>query len=34
MTSIRVILGITASMDLELEQLDVKIAFLHWQFRI
>ncbi|KAM1054407.1 hypothetical protein PS2_001749 [Malus domestica] len=29
MTSIRVILGMTASMDLELEQLDVKTAFLH-----
>ncbi|KAL6191957.1 hypothetical protein ACLB2K_038346 [Fragaria x ananassa] len=29
MTSIRVILGIAASMDLEVEQLDVKTAFLH-----
>lgn len=29
MTSIRVILGMVASMDLELEQLDVKTAFLH-----
>ncbi|KAM1814362.1 hypothetical protein ACFX11_028034 [Malus domestica] len=29
MTSIRVILGMAASMDLELEQLDVKTAFLH-----
>ena len=29
MTSIRVILGLAASMDLELEQLDVKTAFLH-----
>lgn len=29
MTSIRVILGMAASMDLEVEQLDVKTAFLH-----
>ena len=29
MTSIRVALGLVASMDLELEQLDVKTAFLH-----
>ena len=29
MTSIRVILGMTASMDLEVEQLDVKTTFLH-----
>jgi ATP-binding cassette subfamily B (MDR/TAP) protein 1 len=29
MTSIRVILGLVASMDLELEQMDVKTAFLH-----
>ncbi|KAM1098489.1 hypothetical protein ACFX19_015991 [Malus domestica] len=29
MTSIRVILGMAASMDFELEQLDVKTAFLH-----
>ena len=29
MCSIRVILGLVASMNLELEQLDVKIAFLH-----
>ena len=29
MCSIRVILGLTASMNIELEQLDVKIAFLH-----
>ena len=29
MTSIRVVLGLVASMDLELEQLDVKTAFLH-----
>ena len=29
MCSIRVILGFTTSMNLELEQLDVKIAFLH-----
>ena len=29
MSSIRVILGLTASMDLELEQLDVKTVFLH-----
>ncbi|KAM1977685.1 hypothetical protein ACFX16_014458 [Malus domestica] len=29
MTSIQVILGMAASMDLELEQLDVKTAFLH-----
>lgn len=28
-SSIRVILGLVASMDLEMEQLDVKIAFLH-----
>ena len=28
-SSIRVILGMTASLDLELEQLDVKTAFLH-----
>ena len=37
MCSIRVILGLAASMNLELEQLDVKIAFLHgdldkWMF--
>ena len=29
MSSIRVVLGLVASLDLELEQLDVKIAFLH-----
>ncbi|KAM1648539.1 hypothetical protein ACFX1Q_010544 [Malus domestica] len=29
MTSIRVILGMAASMDLKLKQLDVKTAFLH-----
>ena len=29
MCSIRVILGLAASMNLELEQLDVKTAFLH-----
>jgi Reverse transcriptase (RNA-dependent DNA polymerase) len=29
MTSIRVVLGLVADLDLELEQLDVKIAFLH-----
>ena len=29
MSSIQVILGLTTSLDLELEQLDVKIAFLH-----
>uniref|UniRef100_A0A2N9IRB9 Integrase catalytic domain-containing protein n=1 Tax=Fagus sylvatica TaxID=28930 RepID=A0A2N9IRB9_FAGSY len=29
MSSIRVILGLTASLDLELEQMDVKTAFLH-----
>jgi Reverse transcriptase (RNA-dependent DNA polymerase) len=29
MTSIRVVLGLVASLDLELEQLDVKTAFLH-----
>ena len=29
MSSIRVVLGLTASLDLELEQLDVKTAFLH-----
>ena len=29
MTSIRVLLGLAASMDLEIEQLDVKTAFLH-----
>ena len=29
MTSIRAILGLTAKQDLEVEQLDVKIAFLH-----
>jgi Reverse transcriptase (RNA-dependent DNA polymerase) len=29
MTSIRVVLGLVAGLDLELEQLDVKIAFLH-----
>ncbi|KAL9273860.1 Retrovirus-related Pol polyprotein from transposon TNT 1-94-like protein, partial [Drosera capensis] len=29
MTSIRVILGLVASLDLELEQMDVKTAFLH-----
>jgi hypothetical protein len=29
MSSIRVILGLTASLDLELEQIDVKTAFLH-----
>ena len=29
MCSIRIILGLKASMDLELEQLDVKIAFLY-----
>ena len=29
MTSIRTVLGLAASLDLELEQLDVKTAFLH-----
>ena len=29
MSSIRVVLGVTASLDLEIEQLDVKIAFLY-----
>jgi hypothetical protein len=29
MSFIQVILGLTASLDLELEQMDVKIAFLH-----
>ena len=29
MTSIRVVLGLVVSLDLELEQLDVKTAFLH-----
>ena len=29
MCSIRVILGLTTNMNIELEQLDVKIAFLH-----
>ena len=29
MSSIRVVLGLVASLDLELEQLDVKTAFLH-----
>ena len=29
MTSIRAVLSITASMDLEVEQLDVKTTFLH-----
>ena len=29
MSSIRVILGLTTSLDLELEKMDVKIAFLH-----
>lgn len=29
MTSIRIILGMVASMNLELEQMDVKTAFLH-----
>ena len=29
MTSIRMVLSIAASMDLEVEQLDVKMAFLH-----
>ena len=29
MCSVRVILGLTASMNIELEQFDVKIAFLH-----
>jgi len=29
MSSIRVILGLVASLDLELEQMDVKTAFLH-----
>ena len=29
MSSIRVVLGLTASLDLEIEQMDVKIAFLH-----
>ena len=29
MSSIRVVLGLVASLDLELEQLDVKIVFLH-----
>jgi hypothetical protein len=31
-TSIRVMLGIVALFDLELEQLDVKTAFLHGDF--
>ena len=29
LTSIRVVLGLAANLDLEVEQLDVKIAFLH-----
>ena len=29
MTSVRVVLGLTASMDLELEQMDVKTTFFH-----
>ena len=29
MSSIRVVLGLVASLDLELEQLDVKTVFLH-----
>ncbi|RVX13320.1 Retrovirus-related Pol polyprotein from transposon TNT 1-94 [Vitis vinifera] len=29
MSSIRVVLGLVASLDLEIEQMDVKIAFLH-----
>jgi len=29
MSSIRVVLGLAASMDLEIEQLDVKTTFLH-----
>ena len=29
MSSIRVVLGLLASLDLEIEQMDVKIAFLH-----
>ena len=29
MTSIRTVLGLTASLDLEIEQMDVKTAFLH-----
>jgi len=29
MSSFRVVLGLTASLNLEVEQLDVKIAFLH-----
>lgn len=29
MTSIRVVLGLTTSLDLEVEQLDVKTTFLH-----
>jgi Reverse transcriptase (RNA-dependent DNA polymerase) len=29
MSSIRVVLSLTASLDLKIEQLDVKIAFLH-----
>ena len=29
MSSIRVVLGLVANLDLELEQLDVKTAFLH-----
>ena len=29
MSSIRVVLGLTASLDLEVEQMDVKTAFLH-----
>ena len=29
MTSIRVILGLAASLNLKVEQMDVKIAFLH-----
>ena len=32
MCSIRVILGLVASMNLKLEQLDVKTAFLHGDF--
>jgi len=32
MSSIRVVLGLAASLDLEIEQMDVKTAFLHGDF--